>query len=109
VSLYAEYLAERTTDQIIETHNAFATYKFLDKDTCYIIDIYVLPEFRKSGVASDIADIIKGIAKEKGCTKLIGSVVPSAKGSTTSVKVLLGYGMKLQSSTNDFVVFEKEI
>jgi ribosomal protein S18 acetylase RimI-like enzyme len=109
MSLYADYLKERTHDQIIETDKGFATYRFIDPSTVYIVDIYVSPDFRHSREASHMADAICEIAKSKGCTKVIGSVVPSTRGSTTSLKVLLGYGMTLQSSTNDFIVFERSI
>lgn len=109
MSMYAEYIKERTDDHILETETGFATYRFLGDATCYIIDIYVKPEFRKQSVASDIADTIMGIAKSSGYKKLIGSVVPSAKGSTTSLRVLLGYGMTLESCSNDFILFKKDI
>jgi GNAT superfamily N-acetyltransferase len=110
VSFYAEYLKERTEDRILETPEGFATYRFpQDGKTVYIIDIYVAPEHRAHGVASSIADQIVAIAKQRGCTRLLGTVVPSNKGSTASLKVLLGYGMWLQSSAADLVVFEKSI
>lgn len=109
MSFYADYLKERTNDEIIETGFGFATYRFLDEKTCYIVDIYIVPACRKEGRASDIADIIKEIARERGCKELLGSVVPSAKGSTTSVKVLLAYGMTLKSCEKDFILFGKEL
>lgn len=109
MSLYADYLKERTLDEIIEDENGFATYRFPDEKTVYIIDIYTKPNSRRLNAARDKADYIVGMARKKGCTKVIGSVIPSTKGSTTSLKVLLGYGMKLDSSTNDFIVFSKEI
>ncbi len=109
MSLYADYLKERTEDQILETENGFVTYRFTDEKTCYIIDIYVVPEFRKQGAASDLSDKVVEIARARGCTALLGSVVPSAKGSTTSLKVLLGYGMTLGSSANDFIIFKRDI
>lgn len=109
MSLYADYLKERTEDQILENDQGFITYRFMDSLTCYIVDIYVRPEHRKQRVASDIADLVMEIAKNRGCTKLLGSVVPSAKGSTTSLKVLLGYGMTLKSSGVDFILFERAI
>ena len=40
MSLYAEYLREKTDDEIIETVEGFATYRFLPGYACYIIDIY---------------------------------------------------------------------
>ena len=110
MSFYADYLKERTEDRIIETKVGFATYRFpADGKTVYIIDIYVAPDHRKQGVASSIADQVVAIAKQRGCTRLLGTVVPSNKGSTASLKVLLGYGMWLQSSTADLIVFEKDI
>ena len=109
MSMYSDYLKERTSDDILETDQGFATFRYLDDKTVYIVDVYVKPEFRKSGVVSDMADTIVRTAKISGCNKLIGSVVPSTKGSTVSLKVLLGYGMKLKSSQNDFILFEKDI
>jgi predicted GNAT family acetyltransferase len=109
MSLYADYLKERTNDQIIESEKGFATYRFLNDKSVYIVDLYVKPEFRKQGVASDFSAIIMERAKERGCTKMIGSVVPSAHGSTESVKVLFAHGMRIESCTNDFVLFSKEI
>lgn len=108
-SLYSEYLSEKQHVSIIEWETGFATYKYLDPTTVYIIDVYVIPQRRKSGVAAGIADEVVREAKLKGCNKLVGTVVPSIKGSTDSLKVLLGYGMTLQSASPDLIVFEKEI
>lgn len=109
-SMYAKYLMEKTTDQIIEIDKGFATYRYIDNGkTVYIMDIYVLSEFRKENLASTMADIIVGEAIMNGCNKLLGSVVPSNKNSTDSIRVLLAYGMTLESSSQDFIVFRKEI
>lgn len=109
-SMYSRYITERTNDLIVETEQGFATYRYLnDGKTVYIVDIYVLPDFRKSGMASSMADTIVLEAKLKGAVELLGSVVPSAKNSTDSLKVLLGYGMTLNSASQDFVIFRKDI
>ena len=109
MSLYAEYLRERTKDEIIEGERGFATYRFTDEKTVYLVDLYVRPDFRKSGVARETADLVAEIARKRGCTKMLGSVVPSTKGSTESLKVLLAYGMTLESSGPDFIIFGKEL
>lgn len=110
MSLYADYLNERTNDEIIEWPSGFATYRYLnDGKTVYIVDIYTVPDHRKSGAASELADVIVARAKEKGFTELIGTVCPSAKGATISMRVLLGYGMELKSAGNDCIIFRKEI
>lgn len=112
MSHYAEYLRERTEDRILETEEGFATYRFTQSQggqSVYIIDLFVHPDHRKRGVASSIADRIVAIAKLRGCTKLLGTVVPSMKGSTASLRVLIGYGMWLQSAAADLVIMEKDI
>lgn len=108
MSLFGEYIQERENKGIIESETGFATYKFLN-DGVYIEDIYVKPEARKSGEATRLADMICDIAKEKGMTKVFGSVSPSAIGSTASLKVLLAYGFRLDSCTNNFIWLVKEL
>lgn len=109
MSLYSEYLLEHSGDEIIETEAGFATYRFLNEEQVYIVDIYVRPYARKSRAASSMADTIVEIAKKRGCKELIGTVVPVAKNSTESLKVLLGYGMKLSGIDGNMVVFKKGI
>lgn len=110
MSHYADYILERTTDQIIEGPSGFATFRYLNEGkTVYIIDIYTTPEERKKGAAGILADLIAEEAKSKGATEMLGTVVPSTKNSTVSLRVLLGYGFKLQSAGNDLIVFRKEL
>lgn len=110
MSLYADYLLERTTDHIMETEWGFATYRFLnDNKSVYIIDIYTDPDHRNKGEGTALADAVVDEAKVLGCTELLGTVVPSTKGSTTSVAVLIGYGMKLLRAEKDLIVLRKDI
>lgn len=108
-SMYAQYLKEKTNDQILETEEGFATYRFLNEKQVYIVDLYVHPDFRKTKVASAMADVIVEAAKLRGCTELLGTVVPSTKNSTDSLRVLLGYGMRLDSSAENLIIFKKDI
>lgn len=108
-SLYAEYIKERENFEIIEDERGFATFKTFENGECYIRDIFVRKEYRKSNIASMYADQITEIAKRRGCTYLTGTVSPKANGSTISMAVLLGYGFKLLDSQNDKIVFIKEI
>lgn len=112
MSIYAEYLREKTDDEIIETSEGFATYRYTDHNTIpsvYIVDIYIIPNKRRTHAASAIADSIVELARKNGCLKLLGSVVPSNKNSTDSLRVLLAYGMTLDSSSNDFILFKKDL
>ena len=106
--MYHDYVKEYTDLHVLETEDGFATYS-IDNLTVYIQNIYIRPDLRKLGVASRFADAICGEAKAKGCTMLLGSVQPSAKNSTTSLKVLIGYGMTLSSATPDMIWFKREL
>ena len=107
-SNYALYIKEREGKEIIEDSKGFATFT-INEDNCYIVDIFVKEEYRQENIASKYADEITMIAKENGCKYLTGSVCPKAHGSDTSLKVLLAYGFKLESSVNNFIYFRKEI
>lgn len=109
MSLYADYLSERTTDLIIESDYGFATFRYLDGGVVYIVDLYVIPEVRKQKHAAGMADFITKQAKRLGCTELIGTVVPSTKGANASMRVLLAYGMTVKTASHDLIVFRKEI
>jgi len=109
VSLYAKYLTERTDDRILEIKEGFATYRYLNENQVYIIDIFVLPQFRKKGIASQIADRICDEAKHSGCTEMIGTVNLLTKGATASLLVLIAYGMKLKSCSDNMIILTKEI
>ena len=108
-SLYAKYLEERTDDRIIESEYGFATYRRLPNNQMYIVDIYILPEYRHQGLGSSIADEIARIADSEGCTELIGTINPSCKNATASISTLIAYGMEVSSSGENCVIFKKEI
>lgn len=108
-SFYAKYLIERTDDSIIETKSGFVTYRFINEKQCYIIDIYVAEHMRKFGVARKMADQVAQIAKDRGCTELLGTVNPSCKGAKESLKVLFAYGMDLQSCQPNIIICKKAI
>ena len=109
MSLYSQYISERSNEGIIESDRGFATFRRVDEKTMYIIDIYVMPEHRKLSNAKKMADFIAEGAKRDGCTRLLGSVVPSTNNATDSIKVLLAYGMSLVSSSDDLIIFGKDL
>lgn len=104
MNLYKQYLKERTNTDIVESEFGFATYTITNKD-CYIEDIYIVKEKRKSYEASKLASKIQKIAIASNCTRLLGSVDLKANSPTTSMKALLGFGFKVLSSTENFIWF----
>lgn len=108
MSLYSDYIKARGISEIIETDKGFATYRF-EGNACYIVDIYTIPEARKTGEASRLADSITEAAKAKGCRLLLGSVAPEARGAADSCKVLTAYGFKELKREPRAIWFIKEI
>lgn len=106
--MYPEYLREREGIDALETPHGFSLYK-IQGDECYLQDIYVVPEKRKSHVATQMADAVTEIAKAKGCKWLVGSVSPAANNAHASLLVLISYGMKLQKADKDIIYFAKGI
>ncbi len=109
MSLYSDYIKEITNDGIIEIEEGFATYRYINTQTVYIIDIFVLPEHRKKRIAFKLVDMIVQKAKERGCTELLGTVSPTSPVGTISMKGHLAYGMTLHSVANNAIILKKDI
>lgn len=107
-SLQAKYALEREGVETLEQAYGFCTYK-ISGEECYIIDIYVEPDHRKTSLASDMANVVTEIARDRGCTYLLGSVAPQANSATASLKVLLAYGFELAKAEPNAIWFTKGI
>lgn len=102
----AQYLQEREGFSCIVRDEGFAVYKISGED-CYIRDIWVSPDYRKKGIASEMADDIARIAIARNCKYLTGSVDTTAKGAHESVLVLFAYGFKIHSAVQYGIYFRK--
>ena len=102
MSLWSEYREERNEAKFIEKENGFASYS-IHNDECYLQDIYVRPEFRKTGLAKELADEVCKKAIEGNCKRLIGSVVVGTRGDSLNLRLLLEHGMKLLSVNNNII------
>jgi GNAT superfamily N-acetyltransferase len=108
LSNYGLYVKEREGLDILENEQGFFTYRITGEE-CYIKDIFITKEARRTGLATSMAEEISKIAKEKGCKYLSGTCVPSTVGSTASLKAMFSYGFKIHSSQNDLIVLIKEL
>ncbi len=109
MSLFADYKAEREGKLVIETEFAFAVYS-INKEILYLEDVYVVPERRDQDIARELCLFVIKIAKEKGCTRMLGSVDPSCAGAHNSMLALIKHGMKLHSCLpNGLIYFVKDI
>lgn len=111
ISLYGQYIKERGGVDILEDDHGFATFKFIDKDTCYIVDIFVVKEMRRNNKASDYAKEIEIIAKERGCKYMLGSLSTFATNFNASEALMKanGYKFKETNSKKNMVYYLKEL
>ena len=108
MNMFAAYHKERTGKDVFEVPDqGFAIYSFPTPEQVWIEDIYTVPEARKSGLARQIADEICEVARKRGCREALGSVWAGANGATTSIQVLLAYGMQLSHTEGKLLVFKK--
>lgn len=107
-TLYAMYVKEREGFDTIETHEGFATYK-VQLDHCYLRDLYVRPEYRNTGVASELADRVCDEAIKAGCPLLTGTVDCRTEGFARNIRVLLAYGMDITGSHEGYVTLAKSL
>ena len=108
LSLYGEYIQEREGKSIIENDFGFATF-LINGDECYVCDIYIKKEHRIKNIASKFTDEIADIGREMGCKYLLGTVTPSLRGATVSMKAQLAYGFKIHAAKDDFIFLRKEL
>ena len=117
IDLYEMYLNERENALVEYAFDkdsnriGFATYCFINDNNemcCYIKDIFVVPQYRKSGIAKQVADrIVKRAGKD--CRRLLGSVDPTCDGAAASMAVLLSYGMEPKGYSNGLIYFSKDL
>lgn len=103
-----KYWKEAMNREVIENEKGFVSYQF-NGEICYIVDIYVEPEHRKSNVAASLADQVVVIAKDKGCKFLMGTVNLQGSDPSRSMMVLLSYGFKIHSQDILNTVLMKQI
>lgn len=107
-SLYGQYIEEREGKGIVENEHGFATYVIAGEE-CYLEDIFIKRGSRLAGAASELADNVAKIGRERGCKYLTGSCVPSTKGATESMKAMFSYGFRIYSCVQDKIILIKEL
>lgn len=112
MSLYAQYIKERSNREIIETDQGFVTYVAY-KDGLMVEDLYIKPEFRKQGLAIKFVYQVIDIVKANDMKTIYICVAPGIEspyvGATAMCKALLHHGCKLEQSFNNLLILSKEI
>ncbi len=108
MSLWADYYKERLDASVIENDRAFIAYQ-LFPDHCFILELYVSPVYRQSGIGKDLVEQVKKEAVLHGCKTLTASISPESNHSSETMIASLQVGFKLFKSTNNSIIIYQEL
>ncbi len=104
MELFAQYISERLDQGIVDIPGqGFATFK-IERPVVYVADVYVVPELRKTGLASKMVDQIADLGKKQGCSVIKTTVQINTNNSDISETAILAYGFEF-----DFFLAEKNL
>jgi GNAT superfamily N-acetyltransferase len=110
MSLWADYIKELYGKEMYEDSMGFCTYYIVPgTDVCYIEDIYVVPEHRKSAFGAEMESKVEAWSRLQGCSQLMGSVATGLQTTERSISVLISRGFKLSKVTETMLYFKKNI
>lgn len=102
--MYKEYLRETYNKLTLENEFGFVIYT-IDKDIIYIEDMWIRPHFRGMGYGKQFLNYLSDYGKQKGCTKLMISVVLSSTNSNINLaKYILNLGFEI-TRANDLIIY----
>jgi GNAT superfamily N-acetyltransferase len=105
---WRSYIRESYNRQVFEHDHGFATYSIIGM-YCIIHDMYVEPEFRNSKVGSEMANHIKVICSEEGCTKMACTIDKRSKTYKSALKAITEYGFKVIDNEGLYTTLERDI
>lgn len=108
LSLYGQYIKERSNRGILEIDGAFATFDYIG-DMVYIVDIFVAKEKRRSKVGFELADTIVKQAISDGKKFLIGTVDTGTPVASDSLKFQIAYGLRAFKTVDQMIFLSKPI
>lgn len=107
-TLYAKYILERENTKIIENAHGFLTYKILGTEAL-IVNLYVDPKSRKSGVCGDLINILETTAQKIGCEFISGSIQLFDPGRNTTMQAALKLGFSIEGANQQSIFIVRKI
>ena len=101
-TLYEKYAKEREACELIENESAFIFYRISAKE-CFIADMFVEKEKRKSGEAREIIKALKGIALANECELITGNIFLTDVNANQTLLAALHVGFKVVAANQSFL------
>lgn len=114
-ALFQDYLKELRGEEIIWENDdsipvGFLTY-VIDKtgNELYVRELFVVPEYRRTDVATRLALKAESEARIRGCKILAGTLIKGTRGMTESMGAMLSFGFKIHDWDQNKIVMTKEV
>lgn len=108
MSLYEKYILEREGARVIKNDHAFVAFKVVE-DAAFILNIYVEPEFRKSGLAKMMVDEAIKKSIDMGAKSIFGDIYFSDPNRAKTLATAIALGFDLFGSDGIKLVIFKDI
>lgn len=108
MSLWKEYLLEREGKLVIEDDDSLVSY-CIEGDVCLIGEVYIKKEKRHGPKARQMLEQIKTIAKDAGCTRLLGTVNPGDRNAQRNLAIQIALGFNKIGETNQLIVLAMQL
>jgi len=107
MSLYANYVKERTGQDCLETDHYFITYSIQpdvnNVSFIFIHDFYIKPEKRRGYLARRICTSILQLGKESNCKYALSQIDCTTNNATSALKFQLSMGGVILSAANNLI------
>lgn len=107
-TLYFKYIQERDQAEIIENDFGFVTFKIVNKE-CFILNMYVLPEYRRSGNFSCMIKLLGEKALQEGCEFISGNIQMYDSGKNKTLSAALSVGFEIVASDINTICIIKKL
>lgn len=111
--MYKAFIEERYNCKFIEFDNIGWISYTMSQETCYLQNMYILPEQRGKGYSQELGAAIENIARDNGCKNLYTTInldyVENGKGDRANMYAIMKFGFNLIKSGNNYLVFRKEL
>lgn len=108
LDLFAEYVLEREGGILLKHTHGFAIYKDYSPQLGYLQDVYVVPDFRQTGIGQELLQQAIDIAKKSNKIALLTSTDTAANGATESAIAILKSGFKILKLDNTVIWYIME-
>jgi GNAT superfamily N-acetyltransferase len=107
--MFASYVLEREAGHLLKHTHGFAIYKDYNEALGYLQDVYVLPDYRQTGVGQELLQQAIDIAKKSNKKALLTSTDTAANGATESALAILKTGFKILKTEDTMIWYILEI